>query len=224
MVWTAIAWLFGACALLWSSDLPRSEAVVLACGACAMLAALLRRPAVLGLAIGYALAWQQCTERLEARLDPALEGAALMISGSVASVPQDVGDGLRFAFAPEPRPGLPPLVEVTWYDAEWRPRAAERLKLDVRLRRPRGFANPGGADYEAQLLRKGIGATGYVRTAQRLVSDWRDVARTPVLVMRDRIAAALRDELGIRPATGIIAGLSVGLQDALSREQWRALS
>jgi len=224
MVWTAIAWLAGACTLLWSSDLPEPEVVVLACGACVLLAVLLRRPAVIGLAIGYALAWQQCTDRLEARLDPALEGAALMISGSVASVPQDVGDGVRFAFALEPRPGLPPLVEVTWYDAEWRPRAAERLKLDVRLRRPRGFANPGGADHEAQLLRKGIGATGYVRTAQRLESGWRDAAHRPVLVMRDRIAAALRDELGIRPATGIIAGLSVGLQDALSREQWRALS
>jgi competence protein ComEC len=224
VVWTATAWLLGTCALLWSRELPRPETVALVCGACLMVAALLRRPAPLGLAIGYALAWASCAERLEARLDPALEGAALEITGTVASVPQEVGDGLRFTLAPEPRAGLPPLVELTWYEAEWRPRAAERLRLDVRLRRPRGFANPGGADYEALLLRKGIGATGYVRSGQRLAADWRDVARAPVLVLRDRIAAALRGALGARPATGIVAGLSVGLQDALSREQWRDLS
>ena len=224
MVATAIAWLLGTCALLWSGRLPEPGEVALACIACVMVAVALRRPAVLGVALGYLLTWAQCVERLEARLDPAREGVTLAISGSVASVPQTVGDGLRFAFITSPQPGVPSLVELTWYEPEWRPRAAERLELEVRLRRPRGFANPGGVDYEARLLREGVGATGYIRLARRSGRDWRDVARAPVLVARDQIAGSIRSALGERPATGIVAGLSVGLQDAVSPEQWHELA
>ena len=224
MVATAVAWLLGTCALLWCAELPPRGFVAVIGLACVLLAGLLRSPAVLGFAIGYTLTWAQCAERLEARLDPALEGATLTIMGSVASVPEAVGDGLRFEFAADPQPGLPPLVELTWYEPQWQPLAAERLRLEVRLRRPRGFANPGGADYEARLLREGIGATGYVRTAVRSGRHWDDVVRAPVLVARDRIAASIRAALGERPATGIVAGLSVGLQDALSPGQWRELA
>lgn len=224
MVGAAMAWLCGACLLLSCASLPRPEAVAVLWLACASVAALLRRWAVLAIAIGFTVTWWQCVERLGARLDPQLEGATLSLTGTVASVPQVVGDGLRFRFAPEPRPGVPPLVELTWYEPEWRPGAAERLGLEVRMRRPRGFANPGGADYEARLLREGLGATGYVRAAHRLGRGAGDVARRLVLVARDRISEDLRRALGERPAAGIIAGLAVGLQDALSAEQWRELA
>ena len=82
---------------------------------------------------------------------------------------------------------MPPLVELTWYEPQWRPRAAERLALEVRLRRPRGFANPGGADYEARMLREGIGATGYVRLGD---------------ACRPRLAATLRGRPCWSRATG----------------------
>jgi len=225
VVWTALAWLLGACALLSSGALPAPRTAGLVCLAAAVLAGCLRRPAVLGLALGYTLAWAQCAERLEARLEPGLEGVPLTITGAVASVPQVVGDGYRFAFRVDHAPaGVPPRVELTWYEPRWQPRGGERLRLEVKLRRPRGFANPGGADFEARLLREGFGATGHVRAATRLGRDWRDVVRAPVLVTRDHIAAAIRAALGERPATGIVAGLSVGLQDALSAEQWRQLA
>jgi competence protein ComEC len=219
-----LAWLIGACALLWSAELPGPAAVAGLWVACTLLALLLRRAALLGFAVGFSLTWLQCGERLDTRLDPALEGATFTISGNVASVPQSIGGGYRFEFLTDPMAGIPPRVEVTWYEPQWRPSAAERLELEVRLRRPRGFANPGGSDYEARLLREGIGATGYVRAATRSGRELRDVMRAPVLVARDEIALATRAALGERPATGIVAGLSVGLQDALSTEQWRQLA
>jgi len=224
VVATALAWLLGACALLWSAELPGPRTVALLWFACALLAGLLRRRAVLGFAAGFSLTWLQCGERLEARIDPALEGSPLTITGTVASVPQLVGGGYRFEFLTDPRPGLPPRVEVTWYEPQWRPLAAERLEVEVRLRRPRGFSNPGGGDYEARLLREGIGATGYVRAARRSGRTAGDALRAPVLVARDEIAQAIHSALGERPAAGIVAGLSVGLQDALSTEQWRQLA
>jgi len=219
-----MAWLLGACVLLLQRELPSGRAVLLVVVACLLAAAFARRWAILGFAFGLGLAWQQCSERLDARLDPALEGASLTLAGHVASVPQATGEGLRFRFATQARRGVPPLVELTWYEPEWRPRAAEQLEIEVRLRRPRGFANPGGGDYESRMLREGVGATGYARAVRRLGRDSRDVAQFPVLVARDAIARATRVALGERPAAGIVAGLSVGLQDALSPEQWRELA
>ncbi len=224
MVATALAWLLGACLLLVSRELPPYWQVAGVWLACLLSARVLRRPALLGLALGYSLAWAQCATRLEARLAPALERVTLEVTGVVDSVPQSVGEGLRFGFVTDPQDGVPRHIELTWHEPLWRPLAAERLALEVRLRRPRGFANPGGADYEARILREGLGATGYVRSARRLGRGWREVMRAPVLVARDRIATAIAAALGERPATGIVAGLSVGLQDALSPEQWRQLA
>jgi competence protein ComEC len=224
VVCSAIAWLLGACVLLCLPALPHAPVVAGVAAACLTLALLTRHPAALAFAAGFALAWLQCEGRLASRLDPGLEGRSVTLAGTVASVPQGVAGGVRFTLATDAGSGLPPLLELTWYEPQWQPSAAERLRLEVRLRRPRGFANPGGTDLEARLLREGIGATGYVLGVQRLGRSLRDVASSPVLVARDAIAVRLRASLGERPATGIVAGLSVGLQDALSTAQWRELA
>ena len=38
----------------------------------------------------------------------------------------------------------------------------------VRLKRPNGFMNPGGRDYEASLFQQGINATGYIKKGEKL--------------------------------------------------------
>ncbi len=226
MVPTALGLLGGTCLLL-SLPLPALPAgwmvvVGVALGTCLALAA--RHPLPLAFVVGFAWCWFALAGRLERRLDPALEGSSVELRGTVASVPQVLAAGTRFRFATEPAPGVPPLVELTWYDRSAAPKAAERLVLVAKLRRPRGFSNPGGFDQEARLLREGIGASGYVKFASSEGRGWRDVARSPVLAARGAIADAIRGGLGTRPATGIVAGLAVGLQDALSREQWRELA
>jgi competence protein ComEC len=224
VVWTAVAWLMGTCALLLQAQLPQPRTVGAFLAACALAATLTRRGFIVGLALGYACAWVAAQHRLDARLAVGLERVPLTLHGRVASVPIESGDGLRFRVATDQRGGVPALVELSWYEPEFRPLAAEPLELDVRLRRPRGFANPGGTDYEARVLREGVGASGYVRRARRDGRHWSDIASSPVLVARDSIAGSIRATLGERPAAGIVTGLAVGLQDALSREQWRDLA
>lgn len=224
MVQVAAGLLAGICALLLLPGLPGTGTVALGCAGATMLAVVARRPVFFACAIGFALCWWNAGAGIADRLDPSLEGHTLTIHGSVASVPQVRADGVRFRFATVPQAGLPSLLELTWYEAEWIPRPAERLMLEVRLRRPRGFANPGGGDYEARMLREGIGATGYLRAASSEGRGVRDVLRRPVLVARGAAYDAIRSALGPRPATGIVAGLSVGLQDALDTNQWRELA
>ena len=196
------------------------------CAICAVLVAvgaLARFPVALALAFGLAYATLHAQLRLADRLDARLEGRVLELRGAVVSVPQGDRRLLRFRFAPA-NLDLPRLLELTWYDATFRPRAGERLSLQVKLRRPRGLANPGGADNDARMLREGIGASGYVRAAESLGRRAADAWRHPVLVARGAVAEAVQRALGDRPAGGIVAGLSVGLQDALSRTQWQQLA
>jgi competence protein ComEC len=204
--------------------LPAGTVVSTLFGLAALLAFLLRAWPVLAFAVGLGVTWIEVADRLGERLDPALEGRSLEIRGAVSSVPQRMSEGVRFRLSTVAQPGVPSQVELTWYEPEWVPVPAERLALEVRLRRPRGFSNPGGMDQEARMLREGIGATGYVRKATREGRNGKDVLQQPVLVARGAIHDAIRRSLGDRPATGIVAGLAVGLQDALSQEQWRALA
>jgi len=100
--------------------------------------------------------------------------------------------------------------------------AGERWAFTVRLRRPHGVVNPHGFDYEAWLLERGIGATGYVRARPE---PRRLGRRNSVLDLIERAREAVRDRfnavLGATPAAGILAALAVGDQRAISREEWQ---
>ncbi len=166
------------------------ETLWLAFAACAALAALAaawyfrRTGAVVSSALAFAgfavlgFVWAAAfaRERLSDRLDPALEGRDLVLTGVVAGLPQALERGVRFDFDVESsEPGVPQRVALSWYEGfspdgsqEVRPvRAGERWRFTVRLRRPHGSANPHGFDYEAWLLERGIRATGYVRMPSR---------------------------------------------------------
>ena len=158
--------------------------------------------------------------RMQERLAPALEGRDLALTGVVAGLPAAGERGVRFDFAVEASEApLPRRILLTWYDSQALVHPGERWSLTVRLRRPHGGVNPHGFDYEAWLLERGIGATGYVRSARLLgerhaMTDAIERAREAV---RDRFLAVL----GPTPAQGILAALAVGDQRAISREEWR---
>src|SRR6267143_1253526 len=149
-------------------------------------------------ALGFAWAAAFAHLRLSDRLDPALEGRDVVVTGVVAGLPQTFERGVRFDFDVEsPESGVPRRIVLSSYGG-FAPddsggalplRAGERWRFAVRLRRPHGSANPHGFDYEAWLLERGIRATGYVRMPPRRSADeraqidpeeWQLFARTGV--------------------------------------------
>ena len=221
----AVGLLAGSCVLLRLPELPGAAMMGWMVLLGVLLAAIVREPGFLAFAAGACLCWLQLDHRLDDRLARQLEGQDLRVRGVVTSIPYPVADGLRFRFEPSATlEGLPARLQLIWYEYEWVPKAGESLIVEARLRRPRGFANPGGSDYAAQLLRNGIGATGYIRSAARLGRDPREFWSRPFLVARGNIAERIVRLLGDRPGTGIVLGLSVGLKGRISRQQWLALS
>ena len=99
-------------------------------------------------------------------------------------------------------------------------RAGDRLRLRARLRRPRGYANPGGFDYERWLFMRGIGATGYARGYHKLGdgSWWQP------LLWRRTLLEKLHAHRAVTAHVDSVAALSLGLGGALPPERGEILN
>jgi competence protein ComEC len=190
-------------------------------------------------ALGFSWAALCAQQRLADALPAEWEGRDIAIAGIVAALPQPNERGVRFEFDVErvltPHAQVPRKIVLSWWG---RPAGdgvpatfpalepGERWQLTVRLKRPRGTANPHGFDYEAWLFERNIRATGYVRPrASRVQLDamvhapryWLERARSSI---RARIQHALPSQ----PYAGIISALAIGDQRAIPPEQWQTFT
>lgn len=185
-------------------------------------------------------------QRLDERLDPALEGQELTVVGIVEDMPQASERGQRFRFRIErcvaPQAPCPGRVSVRlgWHQGLFgRPAVAsvpvvpvvhpgERWQLRVRLKRPHATSNPGLFDAELRALEDGIAATGNVRqvrgdiTANRRLDAFVPTPGTLVERARDAIRAAMLAAMRDAPAAarGVLVALAVGDQGAVPAEWW----
>ena len=108
------------------------------------------------------------------------------------------------------------------------PEPGELWTWIARLKRPRGFANPGGFDYQVHLLRQGVSAVGYIsgpvrRLTHAVDSDevglnWpRRIDR-----IRQHLSQRMSERLGESEAT-LLKALIAGDQNGFSDEQWQWL-
>ncbi|MCI0400881.1 MAG: DNA internalization-related competence protein ComEC/Rec2 [Gammaproteobacteria bacterium] len=166
---------------------------------------------------------------LSSALLKAIEGQTVVVTGTVASLPVQRGGAVRFEFDVE---GLafdgqswtpPGRVRLNWDDRSALLSPGEHWQLAVRMKRPYGFMNPGGFDYEGWLFRENIRATGYVvnnPANQRL--------NTPPAVslerVRHRLWQAIKAAMGDAPETSMIGALAIGVQDEILPSQWQVLN
>lgn len=189
-------------------------------------------------AIGWG-SWQ-----LQNRLDPALEGRDLWVEGRIdglvtkrqveAQSQARIREIQRFNFevvraegeAGQPLLNFPSHLRLSVYDGP-AVLGGEGWRLRVRLKRPQGFANPGGFDYERWLLARSIGATGYVRwkdtAAQMKGRDAEGAVRIPTLDggfqrWREGLRQQLIERFGSGRSTAVLLALSIGDLSLLGRD------
>src|SRR5688572_3811170 len=174
MTLAALAFAAGAAALQLQAVLPASGWLLLL-PVC--LAGIWYRPRFAGafaLVIGFLWAAAMAQVRMADWLAPELEGRDVEVVGVVSSLPAIGERSVRFEFEVESADNrLPKKLLLSWHRGPWAEdgpallsasvHPGERWLFTVRLRRPHGHVNPHGFDYEAWLLERGIGATGYVR-------------------------------------------------------------
>lgn len=199
---------------------------------------------------------------LAQELAPQLEGRNLLAQGAVSSLPVVLPDRTRFEFTINavwniesadtanstdhtataiPLADVPKKVLLNWYSPPTAIQVGQTWTLMIRLKRPHGFRNPGGFDYEAWLLRQGVRATGYVKNlpkaeVRRSKTDLLGEFPAPNTLQgegpgiywvhgaRQWLHTRINHSLKESPFRGIVNALTIGERDAITEEQWQVFT
>ncbi|HEC13269.1 MAG TPA: DNA internalization-related competence protein ComEC/Rec2 [Acidiferrobacteraceae bacterium] len=180
---------------------------------------------LLAAALGAAWACYVATGVLGQRLDPNLEGQDLWVEGKVVSIPRYRKRSQRFdiratkLFNKKGEYNPPEKIRLSLYAADFWPQPGEYWRFNVRLKRPHGFYNPGGFDYQGWLFAKRVGATGYVRKDsgnRRIQTAWAwDLSR-----IRWRLVQRIESRLQNDNTAGLVTALVTGYRGGISSSQW----
>ena len=167
---------------------------------------------------------------LQHELLPREEGKTLYAEGVVISLPESNAQSVRFNFRIDelmdngrPVKSNPGKVRLSWYKGHQPLQPGEQWRLKIRLKRPHGFMNPGGFDYESWLFQNRLRATGYVVDDEGN-TRLNEAARFNPDFVRFVIGNKIREALPPDKLTGFIPALAIGDRSGLSDAQWRVLT
>ncbi len=166
---------------------------------------------------------------LAQQLPSALENRDLQVEGVIQGLPEMLATGrVRFLFKVDCYRDdsgchdFPLKVRLNWYRNAAEIHPGERWQLRVRLKRPHGFANPGGFDYERWLLAARIHATGYIRSKGR--NRRLDPPPSPgIQSVREWLANGISTRLADNPVAAPLRALGVGDRSQMTAAQWDVL-
>ncbi|HEX6260629.1 MAG TPA: ComEC/Rec2 family competence protein, partial [Woeseiaceae bacterium] len=219
MLRLCLCMLAGAYALSLCRELPSDTGLFAAIATTAVCFCIRGLRPIACMLLGLVMMWVASRDVMNDRLLPELQGKTLTATVTVVSFPEMLQGSVRFAAETVDAPVLPGKIRLSWYDAPEVPRLGQTWRLQVRLRRPRGFANDTGFDYELWLARQRIGATGYVLASP---SNAR-MDGVPVdgrSRMRARLVDRIMKVAGENDATAVLLAISVGAVHLISKEQW----
>lgn len=167
---------------------------------------------------------------LDDHLNPQLEGADIVVTGVVADIPRPGEPGQRFPFdvlhAKQDGAAVrvPKRLQLALYDPDYRPQAGEAWRFSVRLKRPHGFQNPGGYDYEARLFQERIRATGYVRMEEEPALLDAAPAGYALQRLRARLSSSIARAVDGHASAGMIVAFANGDETLIGDPQWEVLA
>ena len=157
------------------------------------------------------------------QLSSALEGQDINLRGIVTGLP--VGDKSRIKFdlnvLSSEQSAVPEKIRLNWYNPPEAIRTGQHWQLTVRLKKPHGYANPGGFNYEQWLFIQDIGATGYVRSRSPEIRLMASKNKIFSVDWRQYFQALLARQIGYSPYFGIAEALVIGFKGDINAEQWQ---
>ena len=175
--------------------------------------------------IGFLWTAYRIDQHVQVDFDPELVGKDHWVTGWVDSFPNraigQVTFSLRLTPAGHPA-GVPRRLRLTWYDPPIEIDAGIALRVLVRLKEPRGLANPGGFDYERWLFAEGYGASGYVREGDRQLDASSGLARW-WLTKRADLARNIAAAAPGADAPVLLTALALGERFGFDERHWDGL-
>lgn len=187
-----------------------------------------KRVLFIGMMGGCCLVMWFAHQRLCCQLPLNVENKQITLIGFIASIPKIEDGNVSFVFRPNNKQNFPEgfhvkRIKLSWYRTDEFPCPGQEWQLTVKLKRPHGFANPGGFDYEAYLFEENIGATGYVMNAadHHLIKTTRE--HYPITRLRYRLQNELFQLFKDQELSGFLSALIVGNRDYITDQQWDIL-
>jgi len=175
--------------------------------------------------LGFLWTAYRIDQHLQVEFAPELAGRDQWVAGWVDSFPNRATGQVTFSLrlASDGRPvGVPRRLRLTWYEPPIEIDAGNALRLLVRLKQPRGLANPGGFDYERWLFLEGYGATGYVREGGRQQNASNSPARW-WLTKRADLARKIAAAAPGADASVFLTALALGERFGFDERHWEGL-
>ena len=176
--------------------------------------------------IGFLWAWLQAVNYATHIIPSQWEGKDLHVVGEVISVPEKLDYKSRFLFKVSTvhtlhtNWSLPAKVRLSWYHARRPILPGQIWRLTIRVKRPNGFMNPQGFDYEAWLFQQGINAIGYVRKDPgNQVTD----SKPNLQIIRYNLLTKLKQRLSESKFSGLFQALALGIRSQISQTDWQIL-
>lgn len=226
MLLTAIAFLGGIIILQFCSVLPHGGWLLLIFCILAITRQKKKWRLVQFLMLGFTWAWFQAASYTLHIPPMEWESKDIQVIGEVVSVPEKLDYKTRFLFeitslkSAGIKWSLPATVRLSWYHSKQSIHPGQVWRLTLRVKRPNGFINPRGFDYEGWLFQQGIHAVGYVRQQ----ADNQIVEKHFNLQMlRYKLLSKLQDELSDSAFKGLFQALALGIRTHISQADWQIL-
>lgn len=187
-------------------------------------------PICLGLTAGIYFGHQYLSHQLLA----SDSGNEFILYGTVVGLPKQESRQIRFILDVENiktpdgknlQQNIPDKVQLSWYISPYQTppqlQPGENWKLRVKLHRPRSMVNPAGFDYQVWLMRRGVGATGYVLKGDNRVTD--DTHRAKFVNWIDQQRYHLQHWIvnqSDSPQKGILIALLIGDSALVDQKDW----
>lgn len=148
----------------------------------------------------------------------------IQVSGSISDQSKIDDDFVRFNFEIESVNNLgiskfrPPKVRLSWFGDYQVPKKGEKWRFTVKLRRPRGYWNTDGFDYEKTLFLAGITGLGYVVSGERI-----ERRRDADLSIKTRFLKRLNTLSSTLLYPDLILALAVGDRGLITADRWELL-
>ncbi|MFV2060672.1 MAG: DNA internalization-related competence protein ComEC/Rec2 [Gammaproteobacteria bacterium] len=163
---------------------------------------------------------------LQNKIASELEGKDIVVTGIISSLPEQINRRTKFELSVNTvtynnrNYSSPKKITLNWYGKSPKLIPNDKWQLVVRLKKPNGYQNPGGFDYEAWIFQNGIDAKGYVR--KNNLNKLLDVNQSSFSFTRMRYSIKQKLEATVAPKyRPIILALLIGDKSEINNDQWR---
>ena len=180
---------------------------------------------------GYFRAWTQANNYLEHSLAANVMSQDVQLPACISTIPQKQSDFSRFIIEPLSSSTSEyshlkrirvsaNLKQILNTESGVEFKAGDCWQWNLRLKTSRGLRNKHSFDYEKWLYLQDVSATAYLRSTPQLLAK----TKYPWLAFRARLADEIKQKLPDNsPITALILGLSLGIRDDISTQQWTVL-